>query len=180
MTITITMIHSARMDGMFMHCVYKKPAIKLLIHVLPGYYTGNGTILHIPSNLYYKTHQISTLERFSYCLAAVLAESIEARCQVENEYVVAAAPTGDAPTTSVWSTILLPTKVRLKLEVLRYYSACDALLANMGNQSRGSTKNCWYQVQKRQKQTNAYECSTSYLSCGSNTCTWMCLYPLYV
>ena len=59
------------------------------------------------------------LKRFSYCLATVFAESLEARCQVENEDVVGAAPTGDAPTTSVWSTILLPAKVRLILEVLR-------------------------------------------------------------
>ena len=34
--------------------------------------------------------------------------------------MVGAVPTGDAPTTSEWSTILLPTKVRLILEVLRY------------------------------------------------------------
>ena len=40
---------------------------------------------------------------------------------VENEDVVGAAPTGDAPTTSELSTILLPTNVRLILEVLRYY-----------------------------------------------------------
>ena len=33
--------------------------------------------------------------------------------------MVGAAPTGDAPTTSELSTILLPTKVRLILEVLR-------------------------------------------------------------
>ena len=39
---------------------------------------------------------------------------------VENEDVVGAAPTSDAPTTSEWSRILLPTKVRLMLEVLRY------------------------------------------------------------
>ena len=39
--------------------------------------------------------------------------------EVENEDVVGAAPTGDAPATSEWSTILLPTKVRLILEVLR-------------------------------------------------------------
>ena len=44
----------------------------------------------------------------------------KARCQVENEDVVGAAPTGDAPTTSEWSTILLPTKVRLILETWRY------------------------------------------------------------
>ena len=35
-----------------------------------------------------------------------------------NEDVVGAAPTGDAPTTSELSTILLPTKVRLTVEVL--------------------------------------------------------------
>ena len=51
---------------------------------------------------------------------AVFAESLEARCQVENEDVVGAAPTGDAPITSERSTILLPTKVRLILEILRY------------------------------------------------------------
>ena len=39
---------------------------------------------------------------------------------VENEDVVGAAPTGDAPTTSEWSNILLPTKVRLILEIWRY------------------------------------------------------------
>ena len=51
---------------------------------------------------------------------SVFAESFEATYQVENEYVVGTAPTGDAPTTCEWSTILLPTKVRLILEVLRY------------------------------------------------------------
>ena len=40
--------------------------------------------------------------------------------QVGNEDVVGAAPTGDAPTTSEWSTVLLPIEVRLKLEVWRY------------------------------------------------------------
>ena len=59
------------------------------------------------------------LKRFSDYLAPVFAESLEARCQVENEDVVGAAPTGDAPTTSEWSTISLPTKVRLVLEILR-------------------------------------------------------------
>ena len=34
--------------------------------------------------------------------------------------VVGAAPRGDAPTTSEWSTILLPTKVRLILDTWRY------------------------------------------------------------
>ena len=53
----------------------------------------------------------------------VFAKSIEARCSVENEDAVGAAPTGDATTTSELSTILLPTKVRLILEVLRYLSS---------------------------------------------------------
>ena len=38
------------------------------------------------------------------------------KCSVENEDVVGAAPTGDAPTTSEWSTIPLPTQVCLILE----------------------------------------------------------------
>ena len=38
-------------------------------------------------------------------LAFVFAQSIEARCYLENEDVVGAAPTGDAPATSEWSTI---------------------------------------------------------------------------
>ena len=76
----------------------------------------------LPSSLLYKQHQISTLKIFLCCLAAVFAESLEPRCQVENEDVVRAAPTGDAPTTSEWSTILLPTNVRLILEILRYWS----------------------------------------------------------
>ena len=54
---------------------------------------------------------------FLFCVAVVFAQSIEARCQVENEDVVGAAPTGDAPMTSERSTILLPTKVHLILKV---------------------------------------------------------------
>ena len=34
--------------------------------------------------------------------------------------LVGAAPTGDAPTTTEWSTIYLPTKVRFILETWRY------------------------------------------------------------
>ena len=37
--------------------------------------------------------------------------------KVENEDVVGPAPTGDAPTTSEWSTLLLPTIVRFVLEI---------------------------------------------------------------
>ena len=40
---------------------------------------------------------------------------------VENEDVVGAAPIGDAPTSSEWLTILLPTKGHQILEVWVYY-----------------------------------------------------------
>ena len=63
-------------------------------------------------------------------LAVVFAQSIKARCWVENEDVVGAAPTGDAPTTSEWSTILLPTEVWLILEVWEYLLG-DVLLPDI-------------------------------------------------
>ena len=53
-------------------------------------------------------------------LGVAFAQPIEARYQVENEDVVGAAPTGDAPTTSEWSTILVSTKLGLILAVWRY------------------------------------------------------------
>ena len=62
-------------------------------------------------------HQIPKLKYFSSCLAVVFAQSIEA---IVNEDVVGATPTGNAPTTSEWSTILLPTTVRLILEIWPY------------------------------------------------------------
>ena len=61
---------------------------------------------------------------------AVFVESLEARCQVENEDVVGAAPTDDAPTTSEWSIILLPTKVRLVLEILWYFVQFKSIVGN--------------------------------------------------
>ena len=73
----------------------------------------------IPSILLCNTHPIPKHKYFSSRLAVLFAQSIEARCEVENEDVVGAAPTGDAPTTSGWTTILLPTKVRLIVETLR-------------------------------------------------------------
>ena len=56
-----------------------------------------------------------------------LWQSIEARCLVENEDVVGAAPTGDAPTASEWSTMSLPTKVCLILETWRYMSSVSMI-----------------------------------------------------
>ena len=41
-------------------------------------------------------------------------------CLMDKKDEVGAPPTGDAPTTSGWSTILLATKVRLVLQVWRY------------------------------------------------------------
>ena len=58
------------------------------------------------SNFLYKLHQIPKFKCFTSHLAVAFAQSIEARCKVENEDVVGAAPTGDAPATSEWSTIL--------------------------------------------------------------------------
>ena len=54
---------------------------------------------------------------FSSHFEVVFAQSIGARCQVKNEDVVGAAPTGGALTTSEWSTIWLPIKVHLILKV---------------------------------------------------------------
>ena len=65
-------------------------------------------------------HQIQKLKWFSSHLAVAFAQYIEARCYVKNEDVVGAAPTGDAPTTSEWSTIVLPIKVPLILKVWQY------------------------------------------------------------
>ena len=59
---------------------------------------------------------------FLVSVVVLFAQSIEARCLVKNEDVVGVAPTGDAPTTSEWSASLLPTKVRLILEVWRLLS----------------------------------------------------------
>ena len=49
---------------------------------------------------------------------------------VENEDIVRAAPTGDAPTTSEWSTILLPTKVCLRVN--RQHSGFETPVATVG------------------------------------------------
>ena len=65
-------------------------------------------------------HQNPKLRCLSSRLAVVFVQYIEARCSVKNEDVVGAVPTGDASTTSEWSTISLPTEVCLILEVLRY------------------------------------------------------------
>ena len=50
-------------------------------------------------------HQIQKLKCFSSWLQVVFAQYIEAKCEVQEEDVDGAAPTGDASTTSEWSTI---------------------------------------------------------------------------
>ena len=63
-------------------------------------------------------HPVTKIKYFSSRLVIVFAQSFEARCEVENEDVVGAAPTGDdAPTTSELWTRLLPNKVLLMLEI---------------------------------------------------------------
>ena len=52
--------------------------------------------------------------------AVAFAQSIEARYTFENKDIVGAAQTGDAPTSSDWSTILLHTNVWPILEIWRY------------------------------------------------------------
>ena len=77
------------------------------------------------NNTYCKISNIShtksqNLNDSRLVLQLSLPNPIQARCRVKNEDVVGAAPTGDAPTTSEWSTSLLPTKVQLILEVWQY------------------------------------------------------------
>ena len=62
-------------------------------------------------------HLIQKIKCYLSRIAVVFVQSIEASNKAENEDVVGAAPTGDAPTTSEWSTSLLPTKVWLILDV---------------------------------------------------------------
>ena len=61
----------------------------------------------LPSNLEYEVHQIPKLKCFFSRLAVVSAQSIVASCKVENEDVVGAVPTGDAPTTFEWSNNII-------------------------------------------------------------------------
>ena len=86
------------------------------------WYCCNGTviiILIITVKSLIHGSQIPKIKRFASRLAVVFAYSVETRCKVENEDVVGAAPTGDAPTISKWSTSLLPSKVCLILEISR-------------------------------------------------------------
>ena len=80
------------------------------IFVMPQYVNSSWpTVLYV-QEIYRKIYNIrctksQKLKWFSSRLAVVFAQSIEARCQVENEDIIGAAPTGAAPTISEWSTI---------------------------------------------------------------------------
>ena len=78
-------------------------------------------MMDLPPNRQYKRHQIPNFKCFLAHLAVAFVQYIGDRYWVGNEDVVGAAPTGDgdAPTTSEWSTILLPNNVRFILDVLR-------------------------------------------------------------
>ena len=47
-----------------------------------------------------------------------LPSQLKPGVKVKNDDVVEAAPAGDAPTTFEWTTVILPTKVRMILEIL--------------------------------------------------------------
>ena len=64
--------------------------ISTVLSVWPCWRNGSN----YQSNLSYKPQQIPDLKYFSSPLAAVFDQFIEARCKVENEDVVGAAPTG--------------------------------------------------------------------------------------
>ena len=62
-------------------------------------------------------HQIPKLKVSCLVLQLSFCNILKPGIKGGNEDVVGAAPTGAAQTTSEWSTILLPTKARLILEV---------------------------------------------------------------
>ena len=101
---------------------------------------------------------MSKLKWFSSRLGVVCAQSTEAKCSVDNEDVVGAAPTGDAPTTSELLTIVLPTKLRLILETWRYFE-------------NDFTTGTWIMVKHNYAE---FECQMRFgnISCTS---TWFCI-----
>ena len=79
---------------------------------------------YLESGVYRKTSCTSRTKSQSLNVSCILLNlsslnPLKPDVKDENEDGVGAAPTGDAPTTSELSTILLPTIVRLILEVLR-------------------------------------------------------------
>ena len=108
------------------HCSLLK---KLLVakYAQSHYKLGVTATVSYLGKYYRKTSSISRTKSQCLngsCILAQLSSLIPLKPGVKlriSEDVVGAAPTGDAPTTSELSTILLPTKVRLILEVLWYF-----------------------------------------------------------
>ena len=123
-----------------------------------AYYTTQNLIFRHTSNI--RLANYLKLEYFPPRLVVVFAQSIEARSSVENEDVVGAVPTGDAPTTSGWSTILLSTIRGLPvLNAYRYLRNSD-ISYKIENASFGIFgKSCTF----KQNQCICNECHT--ISC---------------
>ena len=100
----------------------------------------------MPSNLEYKARKSQNVNSSHLVLHLPLPIPLKSGVKsVENEDVVGAAPTGDAPTTSEWSTKLLPTKVRLIWEVWRcvIFSWCLPYLHLYLSISDTGNQMCW-------------------------------------
>ena len=71
-------------------------------------------IYHIIVDYCWYHQQIANVRRTKLkCFSSCLAVAFTYRCYIENEDVIRAAPTGDAPTTSEWSTIYCPLRCDL-------------------------------------------------------------------
>ena len=75
------------------------------------------------SNFKYKAHQIPKHKCFTSRLAIVFAECIEVRSRMKNEVAL----TGDAPTTSVWSTIAYSGAAYNSGLIMHMCDACDGI-----------------------------------------------------
>ena len=111
-----SLFHSRSLHFFYMTMMIRVPRLKSIRWTACVEMCGNQRLTADTVKSSYKTHQIPKVKCFSSRLAVVFVQSIETRCWVENEGVVGAVPTGDAPTTGEWSTILSPVKVRLILE----------------------------------------------------------------
>ena len=94
-------------------------------------------------------HQIPKINCFLSCRAVVFLHWSLVLSGAWR-YIVGPAPTGGAPTTSEWSTILLPTKAHFILEVWRYLFF-EALNGQLDNKAPGvccflTGSSCFFQA----------------------------------
>ena len=85
-----------------------------------GFYTHAATSYHQISSIIHTKSKNLNVSHFVQQLSLLnpLRPGVKS---LKKEDVVRAVETGNAPTTSEWSTSLLPTKVHLILEVWQYY-----------------------------------------------------------